>query len=124
MSVTLQTLFPVDVTASNPGRARRSDPDTSKAAGKNAICIIRWGSQRHTLLKAYADIGPSTDEQVGLRSGIRRVADTRRCSELRSAGLIEPTGETHPTSTGAMAMKCRITTEGLRTLMATRKVER
>lgn len=115
------TLFPPDVTEPVDGRSRHSDPQTSRDAGSNKTFVVKWGGQRAVLLQAYADLGPITDEQAGLRGGIRRVADTRRCSELRKAGLIEPTGTTRPTSTGAPAQICRITTQGVRALLAAGK---
>jgi hypothetical protein len=46
------------------------------------------------------------------------VADTRRCSELRQAGLIVDTGDRRPTVTGSAAMVCAITDAGRRALRA------
>lgn len=102
-----------------PGLARTSDPVTSHQAA--ALYPIHRGSDRYRLLAAYAELGPSTDEQVGIHEGIRRVADTRRASELRRSGLIEPTGAKRPTATGAKAMVCRITPAGREALAAARK---
>jgi hypothetical protein len=102
-----------------PGGARRSDPDTSVAAAR-AHPTLR-NSQRLALLRAFALVGRGlTDEEAGEIAGIRRVADTRRCSELRGAGLIADTGERRPTSTGSMAMVCRITGPGAAALKGER----
>lgn len=121
MSVELLELFPHDVTEPVAGRVRRTDPATSHAAANDATCAVLHGSQRFKLLRAYADLGSLTDEQAGIREGIRRVADTRRCSELRRAGLIQPDGTSGETSTGASAMRCVITHAGRKALEAARK---
>jgi hypothetical protein len=103
-----------------PGGFRRSDPETSQAAANNPKFKIRWGSQRWYLLQAYASAEfyrhemnpPLTDEEAGEQAGVSRVADTRRCSELRRMGLIERVGIGY-TSNGSPAMTCRITDEGM-----------
>jgi hypothetical protein len=104
------------------GGAHIGDPDTALSAATNKRSMIRWGSQRQILLEAFghADYSPNpglTDEEAGIETGIARVADTRRCSELRAAGMIEPIGATRPTTLGARAMVCRITTRGRQALM-------
>jgi hypothetical protein len=91
--------------------ARRTDPDTSVAAAL-AHPLLR-SSQRLQLLRAFDLVRSGlTDEEAGEIAGIRRVADTRRCSELRKAALIADTGDRRPTSTGSMAMVCQITETG------------
>ena len=120
-----QTLFdldvPVDVQAPVTGWARHTDPETSHQAANDATCAIRWGSHRFRLLDVWDRFGAMTDEEAGHRTRIGRVADTRRASELRSAGLIKPTGNTKKTSTGCEAMVCVITDAGRASLAAARK---
>jgi hypothetical protein len=105
----------VDPSAPVPGGIRKTDPPTSHLAATNAVCVIKHGSQRSKLLRAFASAGSDglTDEQAGTKAYVRRIADTRRCSELRRGGLIEPTGETRELSTGCQGMVCRITGAGL-----------
>lgn len=119
----LLTLFPVDVTEPVPGRSRRSDPITSHLASREVTCVIKHGSQRFLMLRAFASAGTDgfTDEQAGQKCHISRVADTRRASELRRANLIVPTGKTAKTSTGCEAMKCRVTRAGLDALLAAKR---
>lgn len=118
------TLFdhPADPTVPVDGAARHSDPLTSHLAATSDSNRMRWGSQRFLLLRAIAGAGTDglTDEEAGKTCGIRRVADTRRCSELRKAGLIVVTSETRKTSTDSDAVVCRVTQAGLDALRAVR----
>lgn len=73
--------------------ARSSDPSTSKKA---ASCFAyARGSQKFLLLEAFArnayDSGDGlSDEEAASRAGLKRLdSGHKRCSELRSAGLIE-----------------------------------
>jgi hypothetical protein len=102
--------------------ARRTDPGTSKQATDSIK--DRAGSQRARLLAAFARnatdhvVDGLTDEQAA------RVAEdvslsseyAKRCSELREAGLIEPTGETRPGASGAARIVSRITPAGSKVL--------
>lgn len=115
------TLFPTDVREANPGAARRSDNVTShRAAG---VCVIKRGSQRFLLLRAIAGEGTQgmTDEEAGTKVGIGRVADTRRCSELRKADLIRDTGRTRKLSSGCDGMISVCTKAGYDSLLAAEK---
>jgi hypothetical protein len=91
---------------------RMTDPATSRKAAENIK--VRSGSQRHTLLVAYGDHGSLTDEEAGEITGLRRpgVCYWKRCSELRAAGYIEPTGQTRLSSVGEAQMVCRLTDLG------------
>ena len=91
---------------------RLTDPATSKKAGEHAK--IRSGSQRHQLLRMYAEHGGLTDEEAGDLSGLRRpgVCYWKRCSELRQQGYIEPTGATRESSVGEYQQVCRVTEAG------------
>jgi hypothetical protein len=97
---------------------RDTDPDTSRAATRSLG--VRAGSQRHTLLQAYATAtGGLTDEEAGTVTGL---ADTprccywKRCSELRQAGYIAPTGGARASTAGEMQQVCAITETGMKVL--------
>ena len=95
--------------------ARRRDPGTSKLAG--ASVAMRAGSQKDVLLRAYANLTAGlTDEEAGTNSGLARNPKCgywKRCSELRQAGFITPTGETRTSSVGEQQQVCAITEAGL-----------
>jgi len=96
--------------------ARVTDAATSHASANDPEAQIRRGSQRDRLLAVYHDYrfsGGLTDEEAGAIINLDQVRATRRCSELRAAGWIEPTGITRTTSNGAAARVCWITPEGL-----------
>lgn len=92
---------------------RRNNGATS-GAGAKAI-TVRAGTQRAQLLKMYLNY-ELTDEEAGRMSGLADMPNCcywKRCSELRQAGYIEPTGETRLSSAGVPQQVCRITAEGL-----------
>lgn len=97
-----------------PGGYRHDDPQTSKDA---ALRPFKRESLRHKLLIAYSDAGPAglTDEQAGTNAAIA-MGGWKRCSELRTLGLIETTGERRESSMGADQQVCRITFAGRRML--------
>lgn len=71
--------------------ARASDPDTSHEAAKRVE--PRRGTIAATALamyRAYSHTG-LTDAELEAYTGIRGI--WKRCSDLRNAGLIRPTGE-------------------------------
>ena len=85
-----------------------SGPATSKDAAKSMT--IKAGSLRHRALIEYAK-GPLTDEEVGDRMGHPRIWP--RCSELRSLGLIQDTGEVRAVPrTKRECSICEITSSG------------
>lgn len=100
--------------------AKATDPATSHTAANGGA--IRKGTQRHLLLKAWAAYGAEglTDEEAMiLADGVSPMSEyAKRSSELRDAGLIIPTGETRPGSSGTERMVSRITELGLATLAA------
>lgn len=103
-----------------PISSRRSDPNTSKAAG--ASVAMRSGSQKQILLETYAltTLG-FTDEEAGINSGLAhrpKCCYWKRCSELRQAGLIAPNGQTRLSSVGEPQQVCVITEAGLQILGA------
>lgn len=109
--MTGEILFDTDPTP----LARASDPATSHRAAKSAA--IRSGSQKHTLLRAYAMAGGVglTDEEA---ASVTRLDQARsccwwkRCSELRQAGYISDTGRTRTSVAGEQRMVCEITAAG------------
>ena len=99
------------------GGARRSDPATSHKAASCPGSIMKWASNKHLLLLAFAKRN-MTDEQAEVRSGVRIAGFWKRCSELRALGLIEPTGKSEIASTGKEVMVSRITTRGREVLQS------
>jgi hypothetical protein len=99
---------------------RRNDGATS-GAGAKAI-TVRAGSQRAMLLAAYDSNVYLTDEEAGNVSGLSMLPKCcywKRCSELRQAGYIRPTGKTRTSSAGVEQQVCEITDEGSRVLSST-----
>ena len=98
------------------GDARSSDPQTSTDAA--ASVSFRKGSQLFKLLAEFHEAGVRgpTDDQAAMNCGLTRKPRCcwwKRCSELRSMGLIESiAGVTRPTSVGEQAMVCRVTKAG------------
>lgn len=96
-------------------RARQSDPATSTQAAK--AVSLRAGSQATRIAIAYRDNGDLTDDEAGRIAGLGHTGYWKRCSDLRAAGIIEPTGETRPGRSGERQRVCRLTVLG-RTLTA------
>ncbi len=98
--------------------AHANDPDTSRHA--SALSAVKRGHERHRLLMAFvAASGGLTDQEAGRVARIEGDYDDRRhCTILRKHRLIEPTGETRPSTRGNPSMVCRITDEGRRVLNA------
>lgn len=105
-------------------RARASDPATSRDAA--AASVRKAGTIAHRLLRVYRaarhDLGMGrglTDAEVSARANLPTA--WRRCSDLRSDGLIESIGPLHepgPVVTrlapsGMRQQVCRITAAGL-----------
>jgi hypothetical protein len=91
---------------------RANDPTTSTKAAQNLW--VRAGTQRATLLVRYA-VADMTDEEAGDASGLARLSKCcywKRCSELRQAGYIAPTGKVRPSSAGVDQQVCSITQTG------------
>lgn len=96
---------------------RNTDPETSKEAWDSVANDA--ANQRIKLLRLYAEMEDATDDEVAF------VADmldgnnyTKRCSDLRRQGLIEPIRDeggkvlTRPGLSGRSRMLCRITPKG------------
>lgn len=91
---------------------RTDDPTTSRKGASSLA--VRAGSQRALLLARY-DAGSMTDEEAGYQSNLinkPRCCYWKRCSELRQAGFIRPTGVERMSSAGVPQQVCEITEEG------------
>ncbi len=95
--------------------ARNTDPGTSHAATR--AIALRAGTQRARLLEAFAleaaAFGLTDEEAADLADGVPyRSEFAKRCSELREAGWIEPTGQTRKGVAGHDRIVSRITDAG------------
>jgi hypothetical protein len=91
---------------------RANDPTTSTKAAQGLW--VRAGSQRAKLLAQYAH-DAMTDEEAGNASGLAMLPKCcywKRCSELRQAGYITPTGEVRQSSARVDQQVCSITEAG------------
>jgi len=90
---------------------RRRDPATSHTAAAR----LRPNTQLARLAVAYRDGGDLTDDEAGTLSGLRQAGAGywKRCSDLRKANIIEPTGETRPGASGEQQRVCRLTAFGV-----------
>ena len=70
--------------------ARRTDPPTSQAAGRNSRRFA--GGHCRRILEALA-LGPGTKDELAARCGLDEQQVARRMHELRRAGLVVELGE-------------------------------
>lgn len=102
---------------------RSQDGSTSREGARSVA--LRAGSQRATILGMYW-VEALTDEEAGHRSTLAqnpKCGYWKRCSELRQAGYIRPTGEVRDSISGVPQQVCEITEAGreaLRALAASR----
>ena len=91
---------------------RASDPDTSRQVNP-----IRVGTHRALLLEQYAQaVLGFTDEEAGARAalaGQEIKGYWKRCSDLRTIGLIEDLGIRRALTSGSQGIVCAITQKGL-----------
>lgn len=112
----LDALCEVDLLDPGTPAARRRDPATSQQGA--ASVKMRAGSQRAKLLHAYSVApesrghGFTADEAAAWAQLPATSCYWKRCSELREAGLIVPTGETRQGRAADEQMVCRITDTG------------
>ena len=79
---------------------RRTDPVTSKAAGRAARETGLVGRHERLILEALA-AGPGTKDEIAGRTGeLTEQQVARRMHGLHRAGLVEPTGTTRPSRSG------------------------
>ena len=91
---------------------RASDPDTSRQVNP-----VRVGTHRAVLLEQYfyATLG-LTDEEAGARAvldGHDIKGYWKRCSDLRTLGLIQDTGARRALLSGSQGIVCAVTQSGL-----------
>ncbi len=94
---------------------RATDPDTSRQASP-----LRVGTHRAVLLEQYfyATLG-LTDEEAGARAvlaGHDIKGYWKRCSDLRTIGLIEDLGIRRALTSGSQGIVCAITQAGINTV--------
>lgn len=94
--------------------ARRTDPDTSRAAahdlGNARITLMR------SLLRTFADRGTLTAEEAADLSGVDQWQASKRVSDLDNLGWIEDTGWRRRGRAGRTQMVRQITDAGRREL--------
>jgi len=79
---------------------RRSDPPTSKAAGRAAREFV--GDHERRILEALA-AGPGTKDEIASRCGLSEQQVVRRRARLLRHGLVVLTGERRRTPSGNTA---------------------
>lgn len=84
---------------------RRSDPDTSKAAGVAAREFL--GDHERRILEALA-VGPGTKDEIAGRCGLSEQMVIRRMARLRRVGSVVSTGTTRRTPSGHRAEVWRL----------------
>ena len=92
---------------------RNGDPTTSMMAGESVK--DRLTNFRLRLLEQYEKNRTEglTDDEARSRAGFTRDHGYwKRCSDLRNAGYVAPTGQTRPGNSGRQQMVCVITDEG------------
>lgn len=98
------------------GGASSHHPDTAKANAVDPVQMAKWGHHRWQLLQQFAAAGDAglTDEAAGVAAELwaKRSRFDARCSEMRSHGLIEPSGETRLSKAGVWCEVCTITRQG------------
>ena len=87
---------------------RRSDPETSKAAGRAARETGLVGRHERLILEALA-AGPGTKDEIASRCGLTEQQVARRMHGLHNEGLVEATGTTRPSGSGRPAQVWRAT---------------
>jgi hypothetical protein len=91
---------------------RASDPETSRQVNP-----IRVGTHRALLLEQYAQaVLGLTDEEAGARAALAGhdiKGYWKRCSDLRTIGLIEDLGIRRALTSGSQGIVCAITQKGL-----------
>ena len=84
---------------------RRSDPDTSKAAGVAAREFL--GEHERRILEALA-AGPGTKDELAHRCGLTEQQVARRMAGLKRRGLVVDTGERRASASGCAERVWRV----------------
>lgn len=94
-----------------PAPTHRFDPDTSKAAAK--VSTVKRGSEHERILRALADLGPQTADELAHKALVRGDYDSRRrVSLLKSQGYVEDSGQRRFSERGNAMMVVAITAKG------------
>lgn len=91
-----------------PG-AKGADGTSQDAAGAIAPAVSRL---RHLAIQTLAQLGEATPLEAVAAAGVTRESLQRRFSELRTLGLVEPTGARRPNPSGKNAAVLRLTHKG------------
>jgi predicted ArsR family transcriptional regulator len=84
---------------------RKSDPDTSKAAGEAAREFL--GEHERLILEALA-AGPGTKDELAGRCGLSEQQVARRMAGLKRRGLVVDTGERRASASGCAERVWRV----------------
>jgi predicted ArsR family transcriptional regulator len=84
---------------------RKSDPDTSKAAGEAAREFL--GEHERLILEALA-AGPGTKDEIACRCGLSEQQVARRMAGLKRRGLVVDTGERRASASGCAERVWRV----------------
>ena len=76
---------------------RRSDADTSKAAGQAAREFL--GDHERRIIEALA-AGPGTKDEIAYRCGLSEQQIARRMAGMKRRGLVVDTGERRASASG------------------------
>jgi hypothetical protein len=93
--------------------SRTTDPETSHAAAREIR--VKAGTQRAYLLYSFFKFPQGLTDEMAMECALYvsdRSEFSKRCSELREGGFIEPTGETRAGSAGPQRIVSRITEKG------------
>lgn len=88
--------------------ARRNDPPTSHAAGRNAEESGLIERHERIILEALA-VGPGSKDEIALRCGLTEQQVIRRRAGLLRKGLVELTGDVRRTAGGQRSGVWRLT---------------
>lgn len=84
---------------------RRTDPDTSKAAGVAAREFL--GEHERLILEALA-AGPGTKDELAHRCGLTEQQVARRMAGMKRRGLVVDTGERRASASGCAERVWRV----------------
>lgn len=84
---------------------RRTDPDTSKAAGAAAREFL--GDHERRILEALS-AGPGTKDELAHRCGLTEQQVARRMAGLKRRGLVVDTGERRASASGCAERVWRV----------------
>ena len=84
---------------------RRTDPDTSKAAGEAAREFL--GEHERLILEALA-AGPGTKDEIAGRCGLSEQQVARRMAGMKRRGLVVDTGERRASASGCAERVWRV----------------